>query len=397
MSKYHSYLRSAGELISLYHGGEPFALFAKQYFRLHHRMGATDRKWILALCYGYFRAGVALGTPSLDERILAGFFLTEQNASPLLDALQPAYAAQVQASLPDKLLLIGYPATAEQFLSALFPFTHLLSTAISARAFHYSFLLQPSFFIRLRPGQEKYVQERLALARVDTAVREERMLALPAATRLDEGLIKDRHYVVQDRSSQRVATFFPEFPAGRPPAIWDCCAASGGKSLLAWDVYHEPVLTVSDIREKSLYNLMARFRVAGVRLKQSFQADLATASGRVAMQQHGLSHTIDLVIADVPCSGSGTWARTPEQRLYFQPEDLVQYTARQRNIVRNIIPAIAKGGYLLYITCSVFRAENEEQVGFIEKECTLSLVKAGYLEGYESRSDTLYAALFTAG
>jgi 16S rRNA (cytosine967-C5)-methyltransferase len=104
--------------------------------------------------------------------------------------------------------------------------------------------------------------------------------------------------------------------------------------------------------------------------------------------------SIDFIIADVPCSGSGTWARTPEQLKFFHQEKIAQYALLQQQIVSNAIPSLAKGGYLLYITCSVFKKENEENVNFIQKNLNLELLKSDYLKGYQMQADTLFAALF---
>jgi 16S rRNA (cytosine967-C5)-methyltransferase len=104
----------------------------------------------------------------------------------------------------------------------------------------------------------------------------------------------------------------------------------------------------------------------------------------------------DLVIADVPCSGSGTWGRDPWAMSMFSMEDLEDYAARQRLILGKSIPHVKAGGYLLYITCSVYAMENEQMVAFIEKQGGLRVVKMGLIEGYTQRADSMFAALFTS-
>jgi 16S rRNA (cytosine967-C5)-methyltransferase len=113
------------------------------------------------------------------------------------------------------------------------------------------------------------------------------------------------------------------------------------------------------------------------------------------------SNEFDLVIADVPCSGSGTWGRTPEQLYYFEADKIEEYAALQMKILPNLVPHIAPGGYLLYITCSVFRKENEANVNFILRQAidnagqpTLRLVSSELLKGYDKKADTMFAALF---
>ncbi len=91
----------------------------------------------------------------------------------------------------------------------------------------------------------------------------------------------------------------------------------------------------------------------------------------------------DLIIADVPCTGSGTWARTPEQLCYFNEKQIEKYSALQKQIIQNVIPYLNPGGLFLYITCSVFKKENEGIVDFIKQKFNLEIVKMRLLKGYE--------------
>ncbi|HEX4878112.1 MAG TPA: Fmu (Sun) domain protein, partial [Chitinophagaceae bacterium] len=146
-------------------------------------------------------------------------------------------------------------------------------------------------------------------------------------------------------------------------------------------------LTVSDVRESILANLKKRFATAGIKKYKCFIADL-TKDDAIAQQIK-----FDLVIADVPCSGSGTWSRTPEQLFYFDETKIEQYAALQKKILSNVIPAVRPGGFLLYITCSVFAKENEDVIDFITQQTGLVLVKSVLLKGYEMKADTMFAAL----
>lgn len=101
----------------------------------------------------------------------------------------------------------------------------------------------------------------------------------------------------------------------------------------------------------------------------------------------------DFIIADVPCSGSGTWGRTPEQLSFFQASSIETYAALQKKIVSNVIPSIRQNGFLLYITCSVFQKENENNVRWMQQEFNLQLVKQEVIKGYAAKADTMFAAL----
>ena len=70
----------------------------------------------------------------------------------------------------------------------------------------------------------------------------------------------------------------------------------------------------------------------------------------------------DRVLADVPCSGTGTLARNPEIKWRLKPEDLADLQQRQLAILRAAMRQVAPGGRLVYSTCSLEREENEEVV-----------------------------------
>ncbi len=99
------------------------------------------------------------------------------------------------------------------------------------------------------------------------------------------------------------------------------------------------------------------------------------------------------MIADVPCSGSGTWGRTPEQLNFFNAKKIDEYVLLQKKIVTNIVPYIRTNGYLLYITCSVFKKENEEVVSFVQENLQMELVEMNVIKGYDKKADTMFAAL----
>jgi 16S rRNA (cytosine967-C5)-methyltransferase len=70
------------------------------------------------------------------------------------------------------------------------------------------------------------------------------------------------------------------------------------------------------------------------------------------------------------------------------------YTELQKKIVSNGIPSLKENGCFVYITCSVFKEENEEIVEFVEKQFNLELIKMELLKGYDKKADTMFVALF---
>ncbi|THU32077.1 hypothetical protein FAM09_28030 [Niastella caeni] len=177
-------------------------------------------------------------------------------------------------------------------------------------------------------------------------------------------------------------------PANKPLKLWDACAASGGKSILAYDIFKHIDLTVSDVRKSILSNLEKRFAAAGIKQYNSFIGDISTSTSEI---QHA---TFDIIITDVPCTGSGTWSRTPEQLYYFDPHQIERYSALQKKIVSHAIPHLKPGGFLLYCTCSVFKKENEDVVQFISEQYPLQLLEKELMTGYDKKADTLFGAVF---
>jgi len=153
------------------------------------------------------------------------------------------------------------------------------------------------------------------------------------------------------------------------------------------DIDPDIELTVSDIRQSILSNLKKRFAKAGIKNYKSFVTDLTQSN-----LTSGIG-TFDFIVCDAPCTGSGTWSRTPEQ-LYFFQGGIEQYSLLQKKIVSNIIPRLKEGGCLLYITCSVFKGENEAVVDFIKDNFGLQLIKMELLRGYDKKADTMFTALF---
>ena len=142
------------------------------------------------------------------------------------------------------------------------------------------------------------------------------------------------------------------------------------------------------MRTSIIHNLKKRFEKAGIKNYKSFVADIRNSQLQIANSE------FDLIICDAPCTGSGTWSRTPEQLYFFQSKKIEDYATLQQKIVSNAIKYLKEQGYFLYITCSVFKAENEDIVKFIQEKFQLTLIKKELLKGYNKKADTMFAALF---
>ena len=135
-----------------------------------------------------------------------------------------------------------------------------------------------------------------------------------------------------------------------PQRIWDACAAPGGKTLILGHRHPTAELLATDFNPRRLRNLSDRLHSAAPHVR-TLQADAAALS-----EDEGL---FDLILCDVPCSGTGTLARNPELKSRLQPADLARQATRQRAILSAALTRLAPGGRLLYSTCSLEPEENE--------------------------------------
>ncbi len=385
MTRWESYLVSAAKVINSYKGDLPLHHFLKQFFKQHPQMGSRDRRWISQLVYHYFRLGWWHTDMDISERLLLGTFLCEQQSNDLLEQLRPEWNQQITAAPEEKLVI---SSAGSLTASQLFPFTEELSQGIDANAFAWSYLRQPHFFLRVRNNKQEQIVSALQKNGIPYELLENRTtLALPNGTKIED-ILKDKSwYEVQDASSQQTGLLFK--PA-KGQSWWDCCAASGGKSILLRDQQPGVQLLVSDVRRSILENLQQRFASAGVKNYDARVADLTNPAfpgtmGRVKF---------DGVILDAPCSGSGTWGRTPENLRFFKKEEISKFQDLQKRIANNVIPFVKPGGVLIYITCSVFRKENEEVADYISSNSHLVQEEGGVIPGYGNGADTMYAVRF---
>jgi 16S rRNA (cytosine967-C5)-methyltransferase len=388
--KHFSHVNTATRILNEYKGAQPFGIFIKEFFRSDKKFGSRDRKQISHLCYCYFRLGKAAITVPVQERILLALFLCSSAPNDLLQETKPEWNDIVHLPVGEKITASGYSFAVNE----IFHFNEDLSEGIESYEFAASHLRQPDLFLRMRPGYELEVENKLRISGFNYDRVSLACVALPNGTKIETSITVNKEAVVQDLNSQRVGELMLLAAGGhqadntRQLKLWDCCAASGGKSIMAADILGDIQLDVSDIRESILINLRKRFAEAGMTNFKSFVCDLSFPHIPLKHLEY-----YDLVIADVPCTGSGTWGRTPEQLFYFHEKKVREYASLQQTIALNVIPAIKKGGYLLYITCSVFKKENEETIGYIQQHSGLQLKAMELFTGYNKKADTLFAAL----
>jgi 16S rRNA (cytosine967-C5)-methyltransferase len=387
MSIYLHYLDTATWIIGNYKAELPFHLYLKQYFGGHHKYGSRDRKQIASLCYSFFRFGKSLSAMPDRERMVATCFLLNNQSNRFLEALAPHLHDKLEMSFADK-----SKVAVDSFSPVdIFPFPELLSEKMSQITYCESMLAQPDVFLRIRPAMESQVNKKLHSLSWQFADEGKNAIRIENGLPVEKQFQLNLEVVVQDLNSQRVGTIVKSvFDAKnfQPKQVWDCCAASGGKSIMLHDIFSGIDITVSDIRQSVLKNLDARFKEAGIRARQQFVADLTIENVKLPVKP------TDFIVADVPCTGSGTWARTPEQLYYFSEDIIDTYAEKQKAIAGNAIRYLTNGGWLVYITCSVFKKENEDIVNWLQQQPGIALIHAELLDGTKQKSDSMYVAIF---
>lgn len=151
---------------------------------------------------------------------------------------------------------------------------------------------------------------------------------------------------IQDEGSQLVAEI-----AGQGSAILDCCAAPGGKTLILAERNPQARIVACEVSAPRLDALRKRLGPLGNRVECRL--------GDAMMLTY--ENEFDLVLADVPCSGTGTLGRNPEIRHRLRAEDLARQADRQRLILASAVRAAKPEGRAVYSTCSL-EPEEDEQV-----------------------------------
>jgi 16S rRNA (cytosine967-C5)-methyltransferase len=169
---------------------------------------------------------------------------------------------------------------------------------------------------------------------------------------------------IQDEASQLVALL-----VGKGQRILDCCAAPGGKTRVLAERNPQAGIVALELHPHRARLLRKLVAAKNVEVIGSGVLDFKMSAG------------FDRVLADVPCSGTGTLAHNPEIKWRLKPEDLTDLKQRQLAILRAAMQQVVPGGRLVYSTCSLEPEENERVIeralsserGFSALDCRLEL------------------------
>jgi 16S rRNA (cytosine967-C5)-methyltransferase len=170
---------------------------------------------------------------------------------------------------------------------------------------------------------------------------------------IDQGVLE-----IQDYASQMIGA---AVDLAGDPVIWDSCAGGGGKTLqLAAGLQGRGLIFASDIRSYKLEEVIRRAARAGFsRVRTLPWNGDALPQFPAEWQKNG---GVDVILIDAPCTGTGTWRRSPDSKYRCHARELKELQALQISLFQKVLPALKRGGQLIYATCSWLPEENEDVV-----------------------------------
>lgn len=180
---------------------------------------------------------------------------------------------------------------------------------------------------------------------------------------------KDGLIEIQDEGAQ-ILSFLGQKQA--PKKVLDYCAGAGGKSILIGALMeNKGQLILTDTNENRLKEAAKRCKRAG--LSNHMIKPLEKNKSWFKRQKE----SFDLVLVDVPCSGTGTWRRHVDAKIKFNRIFLDQLLAEQSKILERAAQFVKSGGLLIYATCSILTEENEDQIlSFLKNNSSFRAVAA---------------------
>jgi len=366
--------------------------FLKSYFSKHRNFGSSDRRLYSAFVHGYFRIGRALSAHELNTRLAVAAFLAVDTEVSFKSFLLEKFLGE------ESILLQNSPAEqrmkwiAEKFsdfdINDMMPAGGELNNGLTNGQRALQLLEQPLVWIRIREGKNKQVVEECKRKNIEIISEERDGQAAefrPGSDLTALDAFKKGAFEIQDLSSQLAGD---RIPGASGEEWWDCCCGAGGKSLQLLDKYPGIKITATDIRTSVLENFRERLQRNNLFAEKVFVLDVSQpVTGEFAGRK------FDGIVADVPCSGSGTWNRTPEQLVFFDPAELKVFQERQIRIIENVWPLLKSGGTFVYITCSIYNIENEDVIKSFRKANNTIQVNVQYISEAGTSSDTLFVAI----
>ncbi|MEY3594323.1 MAG: hypothetical protein RL041_1295 [Bacteroidota bacterium] len=361
------FYQNCATLLFEYDGGTPFHLYLKSCFKENKNWGSTDRKRYRSACYYFWRNA---------------FGVSRQSPEIILQWLQTHFTPEME-NLESNSNYNPYQSLEPH-----------LSQNITTDILTPWFIKEPLVWLSNGNITLKGLQGQLIKAGITIEQTHGNAIAVSGQVNLNPWVDNGNAYI-QDISSQTAMDWTTQPMAAYCHAnsdVWDCCSGAGGKSISLLKQYPTTKLTCSDVRSNILENLKQRFQLLGLKQPNVFIAPLNGYNDNLNSKDS--NQTYNLILADVPCSGSGTWRRNPENLHYFDPQTIEQFADRQLSIIQNVLPSLAVGGYLVYLTCSVFAGENENNIKqILQSNKNLQLVSEEFCGGIDLQGDFIYRSV----
>lgn len=228
-----------------------------------------------------------------------------------------------------------------------------------------AWLTPPVLFIRIHPWKTNIKEftamlenYKIEFKRFDLGWQIAGNITVPNIPGYEEGL-----FYVQDANAAHIDYWFSKIQG----QLWDACSAPGGKTLAA--------LAFNNIRVSASDNSLKRLKILQQNIQRAnppYHIEITTKDARTKHNKRDW----DAILLDVPCSGSGVFGKHPERKWLLKPQELTALIATQKEILENAWMHLKTGGELLYMTCSVFNCENEEQISnFLENNHNAKLLE----------------------
>ena len=320
--------------------GAPADRILAEWFKAHRYAGSKDRRAVRELVYRAIRACGPI--PASGRAAMLRLAADDPLIAPLFDG--SAYGpAPVAAGEP-----VAEGGVAPAWIEARLAASGVDGAEAAA--------LLDRAPLDIRVNALKADRDALALPVAGEPLPTPQGLRLPFGTQVEqwpayaEGLIE-----IQDCGSQIAC----EAVAARPgETVIDLCAGAGGKTLaLAAAMQGQGTLVAADTDRSRLSRLAPRAERAGVLVSETVLLNPGRELEALAAW-HGQA---DAVLVDAPCSGSGTWRRSPEGRWRLDEAGLARLVALQRHVLEVAAPLVRPGGRLVYVTCSLLDEEGAEQ------------------------------------
>ena len=351
--------QSAVELIDLIESTDrPANDIINAYTRARRYIGSKDRRALTDLVWGYIR-----------HRRRLTFLAPSADTAERLRLLQTGRAE----SVPNAPLAVNMEVP--DWLPPLIPDAE---SELSA-------LLGPAPTILRANGDRDRIRAELTRAGLETDPTKHSPYGLILNGRINLQALpcyREGRLEIQDEGSQLIALETGIHPGN---TVLDYCAGAGGKSLIfAQMMQNRGLIIAHDSIRSRLHELKRRANRAHLTCIQIPDSipDLL----------------FDHVVTDVPCSGTGTWRRTPDMRWKLTESRLSDLVKVQSEIFDSGVRFVRPGGFISYMTCSLLRPENEDQIhSFLGRYPALRLIRSKRFSPATTKTDGFFVAVFQNG